>query len=119
MRKEVKLIKPDQLEWNAIAGGFKYKFIGEGEKFLTGIGVAQPGGGETWHKHTAEVEETYYVLKGKGTLWWRSEGKEHALEFSEGDALYLPCGCENQFINTGDGELRVLFTLTRATKYRE
>ena len=119
MRKEVKLIKPDQLEWNAIAGGFKYKFIGEGEKFLTGIGLARPGGGETWHKHTAEVEETYYVLKGKGTLWWKSDGKEHALEFSEGDALCLPCGCENQFINTGDGELRVLFTLSRATKYRE
>jgi mannose-6-phosphate isomerase-like protein (cupin superfamily) len=80
--QDVILTKADQLEWNIIAGGFKYKFIGVGEKFQTGIGVAEPGGGETWHKHTSEVEETYYVLKGKGTIWWRVGGKERTIEFS-------------------------------------
>jgi len=119
MGQEIILTKVGQLEWNTIAGGFKYKFIGVGEKFLTGLGVAEPGGGETWHKHTPEVEETYYVLKGKGKIWWRSGGREHSLEFSEGDSMYLPPGCENQFINTGTGELRLLFNITKASKMRE
>ena len=119
MGQEIVLTKVSQLEWNTIAGGFKYKFIGVGEKFLTGLGMAEPGGGETWHKHTLEVEETYYVLKGKGRIWWRSDGQEHSLEFSEGDSMYLPPGCENQFINTGHGELLLLFNITKASKMRE
>jgi mannose-6-phosphate isomerase-like protein (cupin superfamily) len=116
---EIIIKRVDELEWQALPGGFKYKFIAVGDKFLTGMGLAQPGGGETWHKHTLEVEETYYVLKGKGKICWRFDGQEYSLGFSEGDSMYLPPGCENQFINTGDGELLLLFNITRANKMRE
>lgn len=119
MGNEIIINKVDELEWQVLPGGFKYKFIAIGDKFLTGMGLAEPGGGETWHKHTTEVEETYYVLKGKGKIWWRSDGQEHSLEFSEGDSMYLPPGCENQFINMGHGELLLLFNITKATKMRE
>lgn len=108
-----------ELEWRELPGGFRYKFIAVGDRFLTGIGVAAPGGGESWHKHAPEVEETYYVLKGRGKIAWKSNDGEHALEFSKGDSMYLPYGCENMFINTGDEELVVLFNITKTGKMRE
>ncbi len=119
MEQRIILTKVEQLEWQLLPGGFKYKFISRGDKFITGVGIASPGGGETWHKHTSEVEETYYVLKGRGKIWWRSDGKEYHLEFSEGDALYLPYGTENKFTNTGNEELWLLFNITNASRMRE
>jgi mannose-6-phosphate isomerase-like protein (cupin superfamily) len=117
---DIQLTKAYQLEWKDLAGGVKYKFIATGDKFMTGIGIARPRSGETWHKHTENVEETYYVLNGQGTISWKSDGGEvRSLEFSAGDALYLPYGIENEFVNTGDDELRLLFNITRAEKLRE
>ena len=119
MRGDIILTRTSQLDWQNLPGGFKYKFIAIGDKFVTGMGVAQPGGGETWHKHKPDVEETYYVLKGKGKIWWKSDGEEHVLEYSEGDSMYLPYGSENMFVNTGDGELLLLFNITKASEMRE
>lgn len=119
MDKEITLIKVDELEWETLSGGFKYKMIAQGEKFVTGIGVAQPGDGETWHKHTDEVEETYYVLRGEGEIAWKSDGTVHKLRFSAGDAMYLPFGIENEIVNTGENELWLLFNITKAERMRE
>jgi mannose-6-phosphate isomerase-like protein (cupin superfamily) len=119
MSDRIILTRANQIDWQILPGGFKYKFIATGDKFMTGLGLAQPGGGETWHRHTREVEETYYVLKGKGKICWRSDGKEHVLEFSEGDAMYVPYGSENMFVNTGESELLLLFNITKAIKMRE
>lgn len=119
MSKDVILKKVDDIEWNTITGGFKYKIIAEGDKFMTGMGVAQPGAGETWHRHTDAVEETYYVLRGEGEMSWKADGKVSKVKFRAGDSMYLPFGCENEFINTGDGELWVLFNITKADRLRE
>lgn len=119
MTKEVIKVKTQEVEWQTLPGGWRYKILGKGAKFLTAIGIAEPGGGETWHKHTSEFEETYYVLGGEGKITWKSDGKEFELEFAEGDCLYLPFGLENMFVNTGKGELQMLFTLTIVPKMRE
>jgi mannose-6-phosphate isomerase-like protein (cupin superfamily) len=119
MDKDVVLLRSDEIEWKSLSGGFKYKFIANGEKFVTGLGVAQPGNGESWHKHTADVEETYYVLKGKGEISWKSGNTVKKIRFSEGDSMYLPFGIENEFINTGKDELWLLFNITKAEKMRE
>ncbi len=119
MDQEITLVKADDLAWELLSGGFKYKIIARGEKFVTGIGVAQPGHGETWHKHTQEVEETYYVLRGEGEISWRSGGAVRKLRFSAGDAMYLPFGIENEFVNIGETELWLMFNITRAEKMRE
>lgn len=116
---DIQLTKTDRLEWNDLAGGIRYKFVANGAGFMTGIGIAPPGSGETWHKHTDDVEETYYVLRGRGTISWKSDGEVRSLDFSAGDALYLPHGIENAFVNTGDDELHLLFNITRAEKLRE
>jgi len=119
MKQRIVLTKAGQLEWQILPGDAKYKVIAKGDKFRTGIGVVHPGGGETWHKHTTEVEETYFLLEGKGKIWWKSNGKEYDLEFSQGDGLYLPYGIENQFVNTGNKELLLLYSITNASKMRE
>jgi mannose-6-phosphate isomerase-like protein (cupin superfamily) len=119
LRAEIILTKADQLEWKDLPGGIRYKFVATGSRFMTGIGVAQPGSGETWHKHAEEVEETYYVIKGQGRISWKSNGEVHTLDFSAGDALYLPHGVENEFVNTGEDELRLLFNISKAEKMRE
>ncbi len=119
MEQDIKRVRVDQVEWQTLPGGFKYKWIAKGGKFLTGMGVAEPGGGETWHKHTREVEETYYILKGQGRISWRVDGKVYHQDFSAGDALYLPLGNENEFVNTGKEELVLLFSITNAEKMRE
>lgn len=119
MDKDIVLLRSDEIEWKSLSGGFKYKFIASGEKFLTGLGVAQAGNGESWHKHTAEVEETYYVLRGKGEISWKSGKTVKKLRFSAGDAMYLPFGIENEFMNTGKDELWLLFNITKAEKMRE
>lgn len=119
MEKDIVVLKSGDIEWKSLSGGFKYKFIASGDKFMTGLGVAQPGDGEAWHKHTTEVEETYYVLRGQGEISWKSEGKLRKLSFAAGDAMYLPFGVENEFINTGKDELWLLFSITKAEKLRE
>ena len=119
MEKGINHVKVDQLEWQKLPGGFKYKWIAKGDKFLTGLGVAEPGGGETWHKHTREVEETYYILKGQGRISWKADGKVYHQDFSEGDAFYLTFGSENEFVNTGKEELLLTFSITNAPKMRE
>jgi mannose-6-phosphate isomerase-like protein (cupin superfamily) len=105
--------------WQSLPGRFRYTWIGRGRKFLTGLGVAKPGGGEDWHRHTDRVEETYYVLRGRGRIWWRTNGRTRRLDFRSGDCLYLPCGIENRFVNTGRGDLWLLFNITNARKMRE
>ena len=119
MSQAAKKIQPGDLEWQTLPGGWKYKFIGRGGKFLTGLGVAEPGGGETWHKHGPEVEETYHVLKGQGKLCWKEDGTEHTIEFREGDCLYLDFGLENMFMNTGRDELWMLFNISNVARMRE
>lgn len=120
MDKEITLIKANELEWETLSGGFKYKIIARGEKFVTGIGVAQPGDGESWHKHMDEVEETYYILQGEGEIAWKTgHGTVHKLRFSAGDSMYLPFGIENELVNTGETELWLLFNITAADKMRE
>jgi len=119
MPNRIVVTKPDQLPWQDLPGGLKYKFVASGSRFLTGIAVVQPGMGECWHKHADDVEESYYVLRGRGTMSWKSGGDTHTLDFGSGDAVYLSLGLENEFTNTGTDELWILFTITNAEKMRD
>jgi mannose-6-phosphate isomerase-like protein (cupin superfamily) len=119
MAHTVTLLKSAPLPWNELPGGLEYKLVATGSKFTTGLAVAKPGAGESWHKHTKEVEETYYIVKGQGRISWKADGTVHTLDFSSGDALYLPHGLENEFVNTGNDELMIVFTITNAAKARE
>lgn len=119
MEKNVTLIKGGSAGWQELPGGLRYRLVAQGSKFSTGVASALPGAGETWHKHTEEVEETYYVVRGAGRLTWKSGAETRTLEFAAGDAMYLPHGLENTFVNTGTDELLIVFSITNAAKSRE
>jgi mannose-6-phosphate isomerase-like protein (cupin superfamily) len=119
MSNSVVLTSAEQPSWQELDGGLKYRFVASGGKFRTGIAVMQPGMGEVWHRHADDVEETYYVLRGRGRISWKSDGMVSTIEFGSGDALYLPCGLENELKNIGSDELWIVFNITNAEKMRD
>src|SRR4030042_606165 len=49
-----------------------------------------PGKGPTWHTHPKEIgeEDLFYIHKGKGVMVYLQGGKEHRIEFREGEAIH-------------------------------
>lgn len=52
------------------------------------------------------VEELAYVTRGSGEL--RLDGG--AVRFDAGDALFIPAGIWHAVVNTGDGDMSMVFT---------
>lgn len=101
-------------------------------KLFIGIGEAEPGASpHRWHRHVRDIlgqgeiiypddfEEFYYVLKGQGTMQWKTEdGRIHEEAVAEGDAIYLPIqAVEHQILNTGDENMSVLYGGTPPSRW--
>lgn len=69
--------------------------------------IWQPGGAQPWNSHTASVE-TFLVLAGEG----RAESDEHTAALRPGVLLVLPPGSRHRIVNTGDGPLCTITTMT-------
>jgi len=84
-------------------------FFARGETRTSGLiqGILEypPGARSVPHWHTPI--ETYYVLNGRGVGWIGPD----ELHFGPGSAVYVPSRAVHSFENTGDGPLRVLWTL--------
>ncbi len=99
-------------------GGGRTKFLlteeNAGCKYMNmGLFFAGPGQGSQWHTHPeeAEEEEYLYILKGKGTLYYKQGGKDHEIQFKEGEAIFT--GYLTHYIkNTGMDELTIYFSIT-------
>jgi mannose-6-phosphate isomerase-like protein (cupin superfamily) len=85
------------------AGAVRWRQLGrEGEAgvgFLRGLAfidreAVQPGG-QTVEQSSAELEQVYYVLEGRGVLL--SQGEQQPV--TEGDMIHLPPGTPYQFRN--------------------
>lgn len=75
-----------------------------------GIFLAEAGKGSQWHTHPQETgeEEYLYILKGKGTMCYKHVGKDHKIQFKEGDAIFA--GHLTHYVrNTGTERLSILF----------
>lgn len=71
---------------------------------------AKPGLGSQWHTHPqeAEEEEFLYILKGKGTMYYKQAGKDHEIPFKEGEAIFT--GHLTHYVrNNGTEPLTILF----------
>jgi mannose-6-phosphate isomerase-like protein (cupin superfamily) len=98
-------------------GGGKTKYLlteeTAGCKYINlGLFWADPGQGSQWHTHPRETEEEefLYVLKGKGTLYFKQGGKDHEKQIKEGDAIFT--GHLSHFIkNTGNEVLFIYFSI--------
>ncbi len=76
-------------------GGGRTKYLlteeNAGCKYINmGLFHADPGKGSQWHTHPqeAEEEEYLYILQGRGTMYYKQRGKDHAIEFKEGEAIF-------------------------------
>ena len=77
-----------------------------------GVFVAQPGQGSQWHTHPKETgeEEFLYILKGKGTLYYKQVRKDYEIPLKEGDGIFT--GHLTHYVkNTGTEDLWILFYL--------
>ncbi len=73
---------------------------------------ANPGQGSQWHTHPQETEEEefLYILQGKGTMYYKQGGKDHAMELKEGEAIFT--GHLTHYVkNTGTGPLSIYFSI--------
>lgn len=92
-----------------------------------GIGECAPGDSpHGWHKHTRDsmpeaeyiypegFEEFYYVIRGTGTIQWKTpDGKIHEEVAAEGDTIFMPANvAEHQVLNTGEDTLTVLYGMS-------
>lgn len=68
-----------------------------------------PNGGEVWHTHPDFVDTVLYVAEGNGTFWWKSGAEEKRQDIGQGDFVFIRPGSTHQWLNTGDGELRLVF----------
>ncbi|MEM2514760.1 MAG: cupin domain-containing protein [Candidatus Bathyarchaeia archaeon] len=63
----------------------------------------QPGGKHFLHKHD-DVEQVYFILKGKA----RVKLGDEVIEAGEGEFIYIPRGLLHSNENIGEGELKVM-----------
>ena len=71
-------------------------------------GPFKPGEGLELHAHP-NSEEVYYVIKGRGTVYYGKERREVPIE--PGIAIFIPPGAEHGVSNTGKEELIIAFFL--------
>ena len=98
-------------------GGGRTKYLlteqSAGCKYINmSLFFADPGQGSQWHTHPqeAEEEEYLYVLQGRGTMYYKQGGKEHAIPFKEGEAIFT--GHLTHYVkNTGTEPLSIYFSI--------
>jgi len=77
-----------------------------------GLFFADPGQGSQWLTHPlATEEEAYlYIIEGRGTLFYRQNGRTQALPFEAGQAIFA--GHLTQYVwNTGAVPLKIYFSI--------
>lgn len=103
------------------------------KKLLLGIIYVEPGkSAHRWHTHTydradtfeiiypEDFEEAYFIVKGKGTVYWKIGDEVKQVEVEEGDAIYFPVGVvEHQLVNTGSDIMIVIYAGTPPVKVKK
>ncbi|WP_077609345.1 cupin domain-containing protein [Clostridium sp. Marseille-P2415] len=74
-----------------------------GDYFCQGYVVIYQGGSVPIHDHV--TVETYTILKGRGEMTVDNETEE----VKEGDTIYIESGKSHGLVNTGAGEMHMMF----------
>lgn len=64
--------------------------------------VLRPG--QRIEEHIDQVEEIYFICKGRGLM----QVEEESREVKEKDVIWVPAGRPHSLVNTGEGPLEVL-----------
>jgi len=87
-----------------------YRFVSPSigsEEFMAGITVFEPGEASSYHVHP-ESEEVNLVLSGSGVM----VSEDESVEFTTGDAMWMPKGVHHQHKNTGTEPLKLFWAYT-------
>jgi len=99
-------------------------------KLYFGVIEVDPGlSPHRWHTHTIDrgdgfevlytedYEEAYYIIRGKGTMYWKAGDEERSKKVGEGDAIHLPIGvAKHQMTNTGRETMLMVWFATPPTR---
>jgi mannose-6-phosphate isomerase-like protein (cupin superfamily) len=98
----VQRVSEHDLEYRDGDSGVKY--VIRGPRLEWGVILVKPGSMLGGHYHH-EVEETFYVIEGKGTFYVNDQ----PLDIVSGDALRLEPTERHDVLNSGQGPLKLLF----------
>ena len=88
-------------------GDWGVKYLFRGPRIDWGILLLKPGKELGKHYHR-EVEETFYILEGKGKI----EVGEETFPFTPGDAYRIEPGEPHNLVNDGKEDVKAVFIKT-------
>ena len=108
-------MKPNKIRWDDIKENFTdlggtLKIIGpqlQASQMDVYLGRFKPGEGLLPHRHSAPLEEIYYIISGKMTV--NLEG--NAYEVAQGDVVHVPAGAAHNCINNTSEICEALFVV--------
>jgi len=95
-------VKESELAFRGGKSGVKY--LMRGPRIDWGVILLLPGEKLAGHYHN-EVEETFYIVEGEGTMLVNGEG----LSVAAGDALRMEARDKHEIQNTGSTSLKLVF----------
>lgn len=105
-----KRVKPSDVPQITERGGviqvlISPKTTGE-RQFILGVSTLPEGEEVNNHVHDYS-HEAFYVIEGKGVISFEAHDSIH---FGPGEAVHVPKGLAHKIRNTGDCEMKVVFT---------
>lgn len=95
-------VKESELSFRGGNSGVKY--LMRGPRIDWGVILLAPGEQLSGHYH-CEVEETFYILEGSGTITVNGE----AIDATPGDVLRMEARDRHEIRNTGQVNLKLVF----------
>ena len=97
---------PQVIDWDELERNSPTPYVFTGERHGASVCVLiadlAPGGGPRLHRHP--YEEVFVLHEGRA----RFTVGDGTLEAGAGQVLVVPAGIPHKFVNTGDGQLRVM-----------
>ncbi|MDA0998965.1 MAG: cupin domain-containing protein [bacterium] len=105
-KSKARIIRPDEIPSEEIAGGARHRGILTQARDGTGVTVykshIRPGKSHDWHSH--EVDEVMYIISGEGR--YELEGGE--LRYKAGEFVFMPRGTQHRNTCTTDEDVHMV-----------
>lgn len=97
-------------------GGFRVGVVidraSHGSPLLQGLEWIEPGTEPVSWEADAKTHETYYVVRGRVRISWRSPSDSGSAELVSEDSFYFPPGRRYTAENSGAGQAFIVWALT-------
>lgn len=86
------------------------------EHILFGVCTYGPGRGSQWHEH--EEEDVFYIVSGRGTMYYEQGGEVKEIALKPGDAVFSGY-LRNYVNNNGDEPLVIVYAISPKDRYEK